>query len=100
MKEFLKSMGISYQNLEVYERAVTHASYAYENHCADNEELEFLGDAVIELLMSDYLYQHMLEDEGTMTKKRAQAVREEALVVYAKKIKFIRTKIWANNCFI
>ncbi len=86
MKVLLKSLNISYQDLKIYELAMTHASYAYENKLENNEKLEFLGDAVIELLMSDYLYKENLKNEGMMTKKRAQAVCEEALVKYADKI--------------
>lgn len=86
MNAFLEMLGIPYKNIELYERALTHSSYANENQVEKNETLEFLGDAVIELLMSDFLYQENLKDEGTMTKRRAQAVCEEALVIYANKI--------------
>lgn len=87
MKALLKKLNLSYKDESLYEMALTHASYAYENNTEKNEKLEFLGDAVIELLMSDYLYNEDLDNEGTMTKKRAQAVCEEALVKYASKIK-------------
>jgi ribonuclease-3 len=86
MIAFLETLNIPYKNIELYERALTHSSYANENQVDKNETLEFLGDAVIELLMSDYLYKENLKDEGTMTKRRAQAVCEEALVIYASKI--------------
>lgn len=86
MIEFLERLGIPFKNIELFERALTHSSYANENQVEKNETLEFLGDAVIELLMSDYLYNENLKDEGTMTKRRAQAVCEEALVIYASKI--------------
>lgn len=86
MENLLKEIGVKYRNLELYLTAFNHASYAYENNLENNERLEFLGDAVIELLMSDYLYKTTTLDEGSMTKRRAQAVREEALVLYSKKI--------------
>lgn len=86
MIDFLKRLGIPFKNIELFERALTHSSYANENQVEKNETLEFLGDAVIELLMSDYLYNENFKDEGTMTKRRAQAVCEEALVIYASKI--------------
>lgn len=86
MKAWLNQLHIEPKEIELYERAMTHASYAYENQTEKNEKLEFLGDAVIELLMSNYLYLKGLADEGAMTKKRAQAVCEEALVIYAEKI--------------
>ena len=86
MKELFEKIGIIPKNLELYERALTHSSYAYEATCSNYERLEFLGDAVIELLMSDYLYVHNLGDQGEMTKSRAHFVRKEALVIYAEKI--------------
>ncbi len=87
MKELLEMLNLPYKDESLYETALTHSSYANENHTEKNEKLEFLGDAVIELLMSDYLYREDLADEGTMTKRRAQAVCEEALSIYASKIK-------------
>ncbi|MCD4826624.1 MAG: ribonuclease III [Acholeplasmataceae bacterium] len=86
MKDLLKKLNLLYKDESLYEIALTHASYAYENQVENNEKLEFLGDAVIELLTSDYLYQKDLADEGELTKRRAQAVREEALVIFADKI--------------
>lgn len=86
MDRLLKELGIKYKNIELYEQAVTHSSYGNENQVFNNERLEFLGDAVIELLMSDYLYKNTDLPEGKMTIKRAQAVREEALVIYSEKI--------------
>jgi ribonuclease-3 len=86
LKELLEKLNLPYKDESLYVKALTHASYAYEKQTDNNERLEFLGDAVIELLMSDYLYQVDLANEGEMTKKRAQAVCEEALVIYAEKI--------------
>jgi ribonuclease-3 len=86
MKALLTMLNLPYKDESLYVKALTHASYAYENQTDNNEKLEFLGDAVIELMMSDYLYKEDLADEGTMTKRRAQAVCEEALVKYANKL--------------
>ncbi len=86
MKDLLNKLNLLYKDESLYVRALTHASYAYENQTENNEKLEFLGDAVIELLTSDYLYQKDLADEGELTKRRAQAVCEEALVIFAEKI--------------
>lgn len=86
MKELLKQLKIEPNDESIYLKALTHSSYANENQTGKNEKLEFLGDAVIELLMSDYLYNLHLADEGELTKRRAQAVCEEALVIYAEKI--------------
>jgi ribonuclease-3 len=86
MKALLTMLNLPYKDESLYEIALTHASYANENQSEKNEKLEFLGDSVIGLLMSDYLYREDLADEGTMTKRRAQAVCEEALVKYASTI--------------
>lgn len=86
METLLKSLNIKYKDLNLYKTALTHSSYANENGSLDNERLEFLGDAVIELLTSEYLYNDSNDSEGKMTVKRAQAVREEALVMYSHKI--------------
>ncbi|HKL60917.1 MAG TPA: ribonuclease III [Acholeplasma sp.] len=86
MKTIEEVLKINYTNKAILEQALTHSSYANENDCQDNERLEFLGDAVIGLLMADYLYKQHQGNEGEMSKKRAQAVCEEALNVYATKI--------------
>lgn len=72
---------------ELLTQAMTHASYANEHDNEDNERLEFLGDAVIGLLMGELLFNKGIITEGDMSKKRAQAVCEEALNHYASKIK-------------
>lgn len=86
MKSLLEKLNLPYKDESLYELALTHASFANENQTEKNEKLEFLGDSVIGILMSDYLYQEDLADEGQMTKRRAQAVCEEALVKYASLI--------------
>lgn len=87
VKQLLKKINLKTSNIELYEQALTHSSFAYENNLESNERLEFLGDAVLEVLISDYLYKNAKElDEGTMTKKRAQLVCEEALFAYASEI--------------
>lgn len=88
--ELLKKIKIRPKNLTLYESALTHSSYAYENECESNQRLEFLGDAVLEIFMSEYLYKNQKElAEGTMTKKRAQLVCEEALFQYSNKINLV-----------
>ena len=79
-------LGIHFNNKSLLTEALTHSSYGNEHNMPYNERLEFLGDAVIELLMSQYLYLKSEISEGQMTKKRAQSVCEEALVKYADKI--------------
>ena len=87
VKKLEKKLQINMNDKKLLEKALTHSSFVNENpQSSDNETLEFLGDAVIELLMSSYLYKQGFEDEGELSKKRAQAVCEEALYIYAKQI--------------
>ena len=86
MQKLFDLLQIKPKNLSLYQRALTHSSYANEHQTENNERLEFLGDAVIDLYMAEHLYMTEKSDEGVMTKKRAQAVCEEALVLYAEKI--------------
>lgn len=86
---FLKNEKIQYKNLHYYLNALIHTSYANECKTPEMsyERLEFLGDAVLELFVSDYFFTHFPElNEGMMTKKRAAVVREESLVLYAQSI--------------
>ncbi len=85
-KQLEKSIGYEFKNPNLIKEALTHSSYGNEHGVPFNERLEFLGDAVLELSMSKYLYSHYDLAEGEMTKKRSQAVREEALDIYASKI--------------
>jgi len=83
MHEFLNKWNITPNNYKVYEIAFSHSSYANEHSDKKSyERLEFLGDAVLELVMSDYIYRNFEEDEGDMTKKRANYVCENALYEY------------------
>ncbi len=88
--EFLEKHGINIKNSELYETALTHSSYSNENRNSNNyERLEFLGDAVLELVTSDYFYRNTEFKEGEMTKKRASYVCEAALNYYATKLNLI-----------
>ena len=80
--EFLKKYNIESSLLE---EALTHSSYANEvKNVKCYERLEYLGDAVLELVMSDYFYLNTSLNEGDMTKIRANYVCEKALSTYAK----------------
>ena len=81
--ELLKRLNIPYTNLEFYDRALTHTSYANEYNTVSYERLEFLGDAVLELIISEYLYKTSKESEGKMTKLRSSYVCENALYEYS-----------------
>lgn len=77
---------IKTKNKDLYIRALTHTSYANESNTASYERLEYLGDAVLELIMSEYLYNNTDYPEGEMTKIRANYVCEEALYNYSLKL--------------
>lgn len=76
-------------NINLYYAAFTHTSFSNENPSfANYERLEFLGDAVLELIVSDYLYKERHLEEGVMTKLRASYVCEKALARYATDLHF------------
>ena len=85
MKKLEEFFGLEFNNKELLKIALTHSSYANEHNCPSNERLEYVGDAVLDLLMGEYLYKKFPKDkEGDLTKKRAKNVCESALVEYAK----------------
>ena len=86
IEEFESVLGYTFKNKSLLQTALTHSSYANEHSIECNERMEFLGDAVLELAMSKYLYSVISLDEGVLTKTRAKAVCEPALDVYANKI--------------
>ena len=80
--------------MELLEIALTHSSYSNEHGGVNYERLEFLGDAVLQLITSEYFYQTLNNsEEGELSKVRASFVCEEALAQYSKDIgidKYIR----------
>ena len=87
--DFLKKFKINIKNKELLLTALTHSSYANEHDCDSYERLEFLGDAVLQILMSDYLYNNMDLNEGNMSKTRASYVCEAACCYYAKRLNYL-----------
>ena len=84
---FLEKFNIKLKNENLLNIALTHSSYANEHKgCENYERLEFLGDAVLEVVTSEYFYLHTDYKEGQMTKLRASYVCEKALATYAKEI--------------
>ena len=84
MDKLFKKVNIKPKNIELYETAFSHSSYANEHKKKSNyERLEFLGDAVVDLVIADYLYSNYSEDEGEMTKVKASYVCENALYEYS-----------------
>ena len=90
MEEFQQVIGYQFQNKNLLRQALTHSSYANEKHMhrlSDNERLEFLGDAVLELVTSNYLYRtYTKEPEGKLSKIRASLVCEPTLAGCARDI--------------
>lgn len=86
--ELEKKIGYIFKNQELLQQALTHSSYSNEVKSAeDYERLEFLGDAVLELSVSEYLYaNHARMYEGNMTKLRASLVCEPTLAICAREI--------------
>lgn len=84
--ELKNKLGIDFKDLTLLQTAITHSSYANERNAAFNERLEFLGDTVLELIISEYLFtNHIDETEGYLTKVRALIVCENSLFEIAKK---------------
>lgn len=85
-----EKIGYYFQNIGLLKTALTHSSYANERHWAyprNNERLEFLGDAVLELISSEYIYtEHRDMVEGRMTKLRASLVCEMSLASSAREL--------------
>ncbi len=83
MQKFQEEIGYSFRDEDLLRQALTHSSYANEHHLpkeGDNERLEFLGDAVLEIITSEFLYrEHPDWSEGEMSKTRAAIVCEQTL---------------------
>lgn len=85
--KILDELNIKTNKLQLYEQALTHTSYANEHNMPSYERLEYLGDAVLELIMSEYLFNKQEYNEGEMTKLRAHYVCEDALYEYSLRLK-------------
>ena len=87
MDDLFKKLDIVPIDKEIYTKAFIHTSYGYENNLGYSyEKLEFLGDAIVDLVVSDYLYNNKDLDEGMMTKVRASYVCENALYEYSNEL--------------
>ena len=91
-KSLQERIGYTFENEELLVRALTHSSHSNESglknhHIYCNERLEFLGDSVLSIITSNYLYKKFSEcPEGELTRMRAEVVCERALSGYAEKI--------------
>lgn len=91
-RKLQEELNISFHNEQLLYQAFTHSSYVNEHrrkHFTDNERLEFLGDAVLELSVSNFLFKKFMKmSEGELTKLRATIVCEPSLVVFANELQF------------
>jgi ribonuclease-3 len=86
-----ESLGFEYKNLDLLVTALTHRSYVNEHKKSvseHNERLEFLGDAVLELVVTDFLFRNYTDPEGTLTSWRASLVRTESISDAGAKLGF------------
>ncbi|MFV0364446.1 MAG: ribonuclease III [Suipraeoptans sp.] len=90
LNELMVTINYNFQDIKLLEHALYHTSFINEHHLKkedSNERLEFLGDAVLELLTSEYLYKKFpKQPEGNLTKNRAGIVCEPALAYCARQI--------------
>ncbi|WP_071395367.1 ribonuclease III [Bacillus tuaregi] len=91
-KELQEAIGVQFSNTKLLKQAFTHSSYVNEHRrkpYEDNERLEFLGDAVLELTVSKFLFlKYPMMSEGELTKLRAAIVCEPSLVAFANELQF------------
>jgi ribonuclease-3 len=86
LHEIEQQLGLSFLNKELLSQSLTHSSYAHDNNCPDNERLEFLGDAVLKLVISENLYNKFPDKaEGDLTKIRATVISDDTLGKIGKK---------------
>lgn len=86
MKNIFKKFNIVISNENLLLIALTHSSFANEHGCECYERLEYLGDAVLEIVCSDYLFHNTSKPEGEMSRLRSLYVCENALFEYSKEI--------------
>ena len=89
LSELEKIIKVKFNNRDLLEQALVHRSYLNENpkfHLKDNERLEFLGDAVLELIVTDHLYNNYPNPEGDLTNWRAALVNAKMLAKIANRL--------------
>lgn len=101
LQNFIEPLGLSFSDYSLLDKALTHSSYAYEQGCSrfeNYERLEFLGDAVLKLAISDILYNEYPEKtEGELSAQRAFIVSDKNIAEYSKKLN-IRNFILTGKC--
>lgn len=93
LEDLERRLGVTFRDKELLKRALTHSSYKITHKdevSEDNERLEFIGDAVLNLCISLLLYEKFPQDrEGDLTKKRAYLVCKERLIKVAEKLEIL-----------
>lgn len=86
--EIEERIGYHFKDSQLLQRALTHSSYANESKTKieNNERMEFLGDSILSLVVSDYIYHRYHLREGDLTRIRASIVCEKALFCFAQEI--------------
>ena len=89
MENLEKKLDYKFKNLSFLHNALAHSSYANESHCkyGSNERLEFLGDSVLSVIVTEYLYNTFTDmPEGELTKLRASLVCEKSLSAFSREL--------------
>lgn len=86
LRELQEFIGYKFNDVSILEQALTHSSFANDNNKESYERLEFLGDAVIELVVSEYIYKYYYFNSGELSKLRASLVSTEYLNNVALKL--------------
>ena len=101
LNEFQKKYNLKFKNIELLNQAFIHTSYTNENNLSAEysyEKLEFYGDAVLKLVVSDFLYNHFTSyNEGELTKLRAEIVSDKNIFKYAQKLGFEELIVLGRN---
>ncbi len=84
MKTLMERLGYVFRDETLLRTALTHPSYGGDRHVPHYQRLEFLGDAVLELAISRFLFEHFSDQEGTLSRARARLVCEESLFEASK----------------
>ena len=98
LAELEKKLKVTFLNKQLLNQSLTHSSFAHEKGIPDNERLEFLGDAVIKLVISEYIYHKFpTKPEGDLTKIRATVISDDTLANVANKVKLGANLLLSEN---
>ena len=101
LNKFQKKYNLKFKNIELLNQAFIHSSYVREKNLDVSlcyEKLEFYGDAVLKLVISDFLYNHFVDfTEGELTKARAEIVSDRNIFEYAKELGFSDLIVLGKN---